>query len=115
MIRRGIQQKEEWLTKIGNATEYLRSCGVPDNPDNHTLPLHKTEPEVDTELEERLQTSLSEGNELRERNQSLGTERDQLQQKAQESEAELKRLQERNRTLEIDISSARKRCDGWNG
>ena len=111
LIRRGIKQKEEWLKKVGDATEYLKSYGVPDDPANHTLPLHKTRSEVDTELEERLNASREEGEELRERNRALEAERDQLRQKNRDAEAEHIRLQERNRTLEIDISSARKRCE----
>ena len=112
------------MNGISNATEYLKSWGVPDDPNNHSLPLHKTRPEVDTELEERLQASITERDEVQERNRSLGAERDELQrqnqaleaerdqlrQRDQEREAEIRQLREHSQTLEIDLSSARKRC-----
>ena len=91
------------MNGISNATEYLKSWGVPDDPNNHSLPLHKTRPEVDTELEERLQASISERDEAHERNRSLETERDELQQQQQSLEAERDQLRRRDQEKEAEI------------
>ena len=94
-FREGIRQKEEYLSGLREATAYLKSCGVPDSPDHHTLPLHATKPEFDTESEDRLALSESERDDLHQRNRAIETEKADIQQ--------------RNQVLQIDLTATRKR------
>ena len=83
------------MDRIGASTAYLKSCGVPDCPENYSLPLHVTSPEVDVELESKLQDTT--------------TERDNLFQLNQRIEVEKEDLRLRNQTLSTDLAAARER------